>query len=98
MLMNWDEMGYFTLMAFVGLSTLTVCVGLTVRLFLAPVLREVADRMATRPRHDERLLTGRIEQLEDRLTLLESGLDRIEAAQDFDRHLGAVGPRKSESA
>ena len=96
--MNWDEMGYFTLMAFVGLSMLTVCVGLTVRLFLAPVIREVADRVVTRPRPDERMLEARLGQLDDRLAALESGLDRIEAAQDFDRRLGAVVPRKSETA
>ena len=96
--MNWDEMGYFILMAFVGLSTLTVCVGLTVRLFLAPVLREIAERLAERPRAPRPGLEVRLDQLDDRLAALERGIDRLESVQDFDRRLGSVDPRKSESA
>lgn len=96
--MNWADLGYFTLMASIGLTMITVGVGLTMRLFLAPVLRDVAERFANRPTRDEQAVVARLDQLDDRLTALESGLDRIEAAQDFDRRLGAVGPRKSETA
>jgi len=96
--MPWDELGLFFLMVGVALSILTICVGITVRLFLGPVMRDIAERMVNRPKADESLLLGRIEQLDDRLATLEGGLDRIEAAQDFDRRLGAVGPRKSETA
>ncbi len=95
--MNWDEMAYFALMFFVGLSVLTVCGGLTARLFLGPVLRDVADRFATRPTRDDRVLLSRLDQLDDRLSALENGVDRLEAAQDFDRRLSAVDPRKSDT-
>lgn len=96
--MPWDQLAYFFLMVGIALSILTVCVGVTVRLFLGPVLRDLAERMIARPRADDGPLTSRLAQLDDRLAALESGLERIEAAQDFDRRLGAVGPRKSETA
>jgi hypothetical protein len=96
--MPWDELAYFMMMAGVALSILTICVGLTVRLFLGPVLRDIAERMVNRPKVDEGLLLARIEQLDDRLAALEGGIDRIEAAQDFDRRLESSGPRKTESA
>jgi hypothetical protein len=96
--MPWDQLAYFFLMAAIGLSILTICVGVTVRLFLGPVLKDIAERMVNRPKVDDTQLLSRIGQLDDRLALLEGGLDRIEAAQDFDRRLGAVGPRKSETA
>lgn len=96
--MPWDQLAYFFMMFFIGLSILTVCLGVTVRLFLGPVLRDMADRIGSRSKQDEGLLMSRIAQLDDRLAALESGVDRIEAAQDFDRRLGAAGPRKSETA
>ena len=40
-------LGQAALLGFVGLSILTVCVGFTVRVFLGPVLRDVAGRLAT---------------------------------------------------
>jgi len=95
---DYFVIGQAALLGFVGLSILTVSIGITVRLFLGPVLRDVAERLASKPRVEEGLLLTRIEQLDDRLAALESGIDRIEATQDFDRRLGAGGPRKSESA
>lgn len=95
--MPWDELAYFAMMSGVALSILTICVGLTVRLFLGPILRDIAERMISRPRTDEGLLMSRLEQLDERLGALERGLDRIEAAQDFDRRLGSGGPRGSET-
>jgi hypothetical protein len=95
---DYFELAQAALLGFVGLSILTICVGFTVRIFLGPVLRDVAERFASRPTRDEGLILSRIEQLDDRLTTLESGIDRIEAAQDFERRLSAGGPRKSETA
>lgn len=95
--MPWDQLAYFSIMFFIGLSILTVCLGITVRLFLGPVLRDIADRLASKPTREEGALLARISQLDDRLAALESGVDRIEAAQDFDRRLGS-GPRKTETA
>ena len=86
------------LMASVGVTMITVAVGFTTRVFLTPVLRDVADRFASRPTRNDHALMSRLDQLDDRLAALESGLDRIEATQDFDRRLSAVDPRKSETA
>lgn len=96
--MDYFVIGQAALLGFVGLSILTICVGLTVRLFLGPVLRDVAERFAAKPGANEGRLLARMDHLDDRLAALESGIDRIEAAQDFDRRLGTAGPRKSESA
>jgi len=95
---DYFVLGQAALLGFVGLSILTVCVGLTVRLFLGPVLRDVADRFATKPGAADSRLLSRIDQLDDRLAALEGGIDRIEAAQDFDRRLGSGSPRKTETA
>jgi hypothetical protein len=95
---DYFVIGQAALLGFVGLSILTVCIGLTVRLFLGPVLRDVADRVGSKPSAREGILLSRIEQLDDRLAALEGGIDRIEAAQDFERKLGAGGPRKAETA
>jgi hypothetical protein len=95
--MPWQDLAYFALMSGIALSILTICVGLTVRLFLGPILRDITDRMVARPRTDEGLLMSRIAQLDDRLAALEGGLDRIEAAQDFDRRLGAAGTTQSKN-
>ena len=96
--MDYFVIGQAALLGFVGLSILTVSVGLTVRIFLGPVLRDVAERLGNKRTTEEGALLSRIAQLDDRLAALESGVDRIEAAQDFDRRLGTVGPRKSETA
>jgi hypothetical protein len=95
---DYFVIGQAALLGFIGLSILTVCVGLTVRLFLGPVLRDVADRLASTPGAGDSLLLGRIDQLDDRLAALEGGIDRIEAAQDFDRRLGTGSPGKPETA
>lgn len=96
--MDFGELGVFVLVSLVALSILTVSVGFTVRVFLGPVLRDIAERLASRPTRDDGALIDRLGQLDDRLALLESGLDRIEATQDFDRRLSAVDTRSSESA
>jgi hypothetical protein len=95
---DYFVIGQAALLGFVGLSILTLTLGITVRLFLGPVLRDVAERFGNKPHGDADQLMRRITQLDDRLAALESGIDRIEAAQDFERRLSAGGPRKSETA
>lgn len=86
------------LMAMVGLSILTVSVGFTVRVFMGPILRDVAERLANKGKPDDGVVAARLDLLDDRLAALESGLERIEAAQDFERRLSTVDARKSETA
>jgi hypothetical protein len=96
--MDFRAIAELVLMASVGVTMITVAVGFTARVFLAPLLRDTVERFASRPLRDDAVLIHRLDQLDDRLAALESGLDRIEAAQDFDRRLSAVDPRKSETA
>lgn len=96
--MNFEELAYLILISMIALSILTVSLGFTVRVFLGPVLRDVAERFAARPKVDSGPLAARLDLLDDRLAALESGLERIEAAQDFERRLGPVEPRRSETA
>lgn len=74
--------------ALVGLAILTVAVGFSVRVFLAPTLRELFGK---RDVPDGRLFAARLERLEERLDAIEHGLDRLAEAKDFDRQLG--GPK-----
>ena len=96
--MDLRAVAELVLLGMVGLSILTICVGFTVRVFLGPVLRDVAERLATKAKTDDGAVAARLDLLDDRLAALESGLDRIEAAQDFERRLGRVEARKSETA
>lgn len=96
--MDLRAVAELVLMAMVGLSILTVSVGFTVRVFMGPVLRDVADRLGTKAKPEDGAVAARLDLLDDRLAALESGIERIEAAQDFERRLGAVDAGKSETA
>jgi hypothetical protein len=85
--MDYRALSELILMGLIGLSVLTLAVGFSVRMFLAPVVREVMDRMGSRSQRDQLRLTGRVEAIEDRLAALEGGLDQVSAARDFDRQL-----------
>lgn len=96
--MDLRAVAELVLMASVGLTMIIGAVGLTVRLFLAPVLKDIVARFASRPSTDESRLLARIDLLDERMAAIEGGLERIEAAQDFDRRLGKPGPQRSETA
>ena len=84
--MDYRALAELVLMGLLGLSVLTVALGFSVRAFLAPTLRELFDRLG-RNRSIEPALMARLERLEDRLTDLEGDLERLEAAERFDRQL-----------
>lgn len=78
------------MMSLVGLSVFTLAIGFSIRVFLAPTLRELFGRTST-PSDDQRLLNARLHHLEDRLDSIEHSLGRIADAKDFDRQLEKPG-------
>ena len=81
-------------LSLVGLSALVIALGFSVRVFLAPVIREAVDRFSSHPLGAPRDTAARLDRLDDRLAALERGVDRIVAAQDFDRRLSAPAHRE----
>ncbi len=86
--MDYRALAELVMMSFFGLSTFVFAVGLSVRLFLAPTLKDVfGGRRAEEA--DRRLTDGRLRLLEDRLDGIETTLERIADARDLDRQLFA---------
>lgn len=85
--MDYRALAELVMMSLFGLSVLCFTIGLSVRLFMAPTLREL---FAKAPK-DDKLLAARITQLEDRLDSIDASLERIAEKTDFDRKL--EGPK-----
>jgi hypothetical protein len=88
---DYRALAELVLMGLLGLSVLTVALGFSVRAFLAPTLRELFDRLG-RNRAGEEALAARLARVEDRLSELEGGIERLEAAERFDRQLQGPKP------
>ena len=88
--MDYRALAELVMMSLFGLSTLVFVLGLSVRLFLAPTLRELFGRRSS-PQEMGPLVAERLARIEDRLDGIENGLDRLAAAKDFDRQL--EGPK-----
>ena len=84
--MDYRALAELVLMGLLGLSVLIVALGFSVRAFLAPTLREIFDRLG-RNRSGDPAIAARLERLEDRLSDIERGLERLDAAEQFDRQL-----------
>jgi len=80
------ELIWFTLL---GLSVMTLVVGFSVRAFLAPVVREVLERLRSDADRQQQLLGVRVERVEERLGEMETQLNRLAAAEEFHRQLRA---------
>lgn len=87
--MDFRALAELVMMSLFGLSVLCFTIGLSVRLFLAPTLR---DLFGKQPQTDK-LLVARITQLEDRLDSIDASLERIADTSEFDRKL--EGPKLS---
>ena len=85
--MNYYALGELVMMTLMGLSVLVIAFGFSVRMFLAPTLREIFGKRDPAVTTELGALPGRLDRLEDRLDAIEGGLDRIEAAQNLDRQL-----------
>ncbi len=77
------------MMALVGLSVLTIAVGFSVRMFLAPTIRELIGRKSAAAAEAQTEVGARIDNIEDRLDSIESGINRLLATSEFDRELEA---------
>jgi hypothetical protein len=84
--MDLRALAELVMMSLFGLSALTLAIGFSVRVFLAPTLRDLFGRPAAAP-EEQLLLNARFRQLEDRLESIETSLERIADALDFDRQL-----------
>jgi hypothetical protein len=83
---DYRALAELVLMGMLGLSVLVVALGFSIRAFLAPTLREIFERLERR-RPDDPELMGQLERLDERMADVEHGLERLEAAQQFDRQL-----------
>ena len=64
-------------LSLVGLSALTIAVGFSVRVFLAPVVRDAAERLGSRSPEREDVVAMRLDHLGERLAALESAVERL---------------------
>jgi hypothetical protein len=83
---DYRALAELIMMGLLGLSVLTLAVGFSVRAFLAPTLREVFERLSE-SREQGPALGGRVDRFDERLARIEETLERLEAAQSFDRQL-----------
>jgi len=101
--MDYRALGELVWFSLLGLSIFTVVLGFSVRLFLAPVVREVLERLRGDADRRQQLLDVRVERTEERLAEVETQLHRLAAAEEFHRqlrageHLGGSGGAGSES-
>ncbi|MBT8335420.1 MAG: hypothetical protein KJO11_02385 [Gemmatimonadetes bacterium] len=84
--MDYRALAELVMMSLFGLSTLIFAAGLSIRLFLAPTLRELFSARS-RASNEQNLLATQMNRIEERLESVESTLDRISAGADFDRQL-----------
>lgn len=85
--MDYRALAELVIMALLGLSTLFVAIGFSIRAFLAPTLRDLFGKQPP----DTKLLSARLARLEERLDAIDDSLTRIEEKSDFDRKL--EGPK-----
>jgi len=77
------------MMALAGLSVLTIAVGFSVRMFLLPAMRELRRLKSGETDQGQTPVGARIDNIEDRLDNIESGINRLLATSEFDRQLEA---------
>ncbi|MEM7416899.1 MAG: hypothetical protein AAF389_15435 [Gemmatimonadota bacterium] len=87
--MDYRALAELVMMSLLGLSTLVFAVGLSVRLFLAPTLRELFGNKKSAPDPLDRHLAN----VDARLDSIDESLDRLLAAADFDRELDGASPK-----
>jgi hypothetical protein len=86
--MNYGVLGEMIAITLVSLSVLVVAVGFSVRVFLGPVIRDVAQHLQRDAGSERAAAAMRMELMEDRLEGLERGMERLEESRSFDRQLG----------
>lgn len=85
--MDYRALGELIWFTCLGLSVFAGVTGLSVRLFLAPVIRDMLGRSASKASEDQRVLAARVGRMEEQLGEVESHLHRLAAAEEFRRRL-----------
>ena len=88
--MDYRALAELVMMSMFGLSTLVFAVGLSVRLFIAPTLRELFGKPEEGV-DGAHLLSAQMARIEDRLDAIDHSLEEIRDTQRFDRQL--EGPK-----
>lgn len=87
--MDYRAIGELIWFAFLGISVFTVVMGFSVRVFLAPVVRDALVRSRSKADEEQRMLGVRMERVEERLEDIETRMHRLAAAEEFHRRLGS---------
>ena len=91
--MDYRALAELVMMSLIGLSVFVTAVGLSIRLFIAPTLRELFGNRSKGPDPVERQLAD----VDDRLDSIEHALERLLAGVDFDRELEDATPRLEDA-
>lgn len=87
--MDYRALAEFITTSLLAFSVLAIAMGFTVRVFIAPVLREILG--SRRGVSDtDRMLPAQLTRLEERLDSIEHSLDEIHDARSFDRALQEI--------
>ena len=87
--MDYRALAEFITTSLLAFSVLVIAMGFTVRVFIAPVLREfLGSRRGVSD--TDRMLPAQLTRLEERLDSIEHSLDEIHDARSFDRALQEI--------
>jgi hypothetical protein len=84
--MDYRALAEFITTSLLAFSVLVLAMGFTIRVFVAPVLREFLGNRRGVSEVD-RMLPGQLTRLEERLDSIEHSLDEIHDTRTFDRAL-----------
>jgi len=90
--MDYRALGELMLMAFLGLSALTLAAGFSLRVFIMPTLRELLDRAGSDGGDAHTIRDARMDALLERTGELEAEIERMQAHRALDDRL-KVPPR-----
>lgn len=86
--MDYRALAELIWFSFLGVSVFALVTGFSVRLFLAPVVREVLTALGQGRSEEQARLAARLELVEHRLESVEAEVRQVGAAEDFYRSLG----------
>jgi Na+-translocating ferredoxin:NAD+ oxidoreductase RnfE subunit len=90
--MDYRALAEFITTSILAFSVLVIAMGFTVRVFVAPVLREFLGNRR-RSAEADRLLPAQLARLEERLDSIEHSLDEIQDQRTFDRALREISEK-----
>ncbi len=94
--MDYRALAELIWFSFLGVSVFALVTGFSVRLFLAPVVREVLAALGQGRADEQARLEARLELVEHRLESVETEIRQVGAAEDFYRSLRAGGGAPGE--